>query len=99
MDSYSIEQMVIAGILPGLLAIVMHMITIWIIGVTRPGFLPAGPKSSWGDRLAAFRDVWSPLLLFLFEVQQWCRVSGAVATYMPTPSVAYVFALADTPVL
>jgi len=30
---------------------------------------------------------------------EWCRVSGAVATYMPTPSVAYVFALADTPVL
>ncbi|WP_234826824.1 TRAP transporter large permease, partial [Rhodopseudomonas palustris] len=37
-------------------------------GVARPGFLPAGPKSSWADRLAAFRDVWSPLLLFLFVI-------------------------------
>ncbi|MFZ5735912.1 MAG: TRAP transporter large permease [Pseudomonadota bacterium] len=63
-----IGKLFIAGILPGLLAIVMHMITIWIIGVARPGFLPAGPKSSWSERLAAFRDVWSPLLLFLFVI-------------------------------
>ncbi|QDM00104.1 TRAP transporter permease [Rhodopseudomonas palustris] len=63
-----IGKLFIAGILPGLLAIVMHMITIWIIGMARPGFLPAGPKSSWSDRLAAFRDVWSPLLLFVFVI-------------------------------
>ncbi|WP_047308373.1 TRAP transporter large permease [Rhodopseudomonas palustris] len=63
-----IGKLFIAGILPGLLAIVMHMITIWIIGVARPGFLPAGPKSSWSERLAAFRDVWSPLLLFVFVI-------------------------------
>lgn len=35
-----IGKLFIAGIIPGLLAIVMHMITIGIIGVTRPGFLP-----------------------------------------------------------
>ncbi|NEW89236.1 TRAP transporter permease [Rhodopseudomonas sp. WA056] len=63
-----IGKLFIAGILPGLLAIVMHIVTIWIIGVVRPGFLPARPKSSWSDRLAAFRDVWSPLLLFVFVI-------------------------------
>jgi len=51
-----------------LLAICMHMITIAIIGVVRPGFLPAGPRSSWRDRLVALRDVWSPLLLFIFVI-------------------------------
>src|SRR6201999_3295042 len=52
----------------GLLAIVMHMITIGIIGVARPGFLPAGPPASWRERLLALRDVWSPLLLLVFVI-------------------------------
>src|ERR1700709_1950054 len=46
-----IAMLFIAGIVPGLLAIMMHMITIGIIGVVRPGFLPAGPRRSWHDRL------------------------------------------------
>jgi tripartite ATP-independent transporter DctM subunit len=46
----------------------MHMITIAIIGAVRPGFLPAGPRSSWHDRVLALRDVWSPLALFFFVI-------------------------------
>jgi tripartite ATP-independent transporter DctM subunit len=63
-----IGKLFIAGIIPGLLAIVMHMITIAIIGRVRPGFLPAGPRSSWGERIRAIGEVWSPLLLFLFVI-------------------------------
>ncbi|MFZ2103949.1 MAG: TRAP transporter permease [Roseiarcus sp.] len=63
-----IGKLFIAGIIPGGLAIVMHMITIAIIGRVRPGFLPAGSRSSWGERMRAIGDVWSPLLLFLFVI-------------------------------
>src|SRR6266478_9738425 len=63
-----IGKLFIAGIVPGLLAILMHMITIGIIGLVRPGFLPAGPRASWKERIAALRDVWSPLLLFVFVI-------------------------------
>src|SRR3954451_5908688 len=63
-----IGKLFIAGIVPGLLAICMHMITIGIIGMARPGFLPAGPRSPWHDRLLALRDVWAPLVLFLFVI-------------------------------
>src|ERR1700694_4287252 len=63
-----IAMLFMAGVVPGLLAIIMHMITIGIIGAVRPGFLPAGPRSSWQQRLVALRDVWSPLLLFLFVI-------------------------------
>jgi C4-dicarboxylate transporter DctM subunit len=63
-----IGKLFIAGIVPGGLAIVMHMITIAIIGRVRPGFLPAGSRSSWGERIRAIGDVWSPLLLFLFVI-------------------------------
>ena len=63
-----IGKLFMAGVIPGLLAIVMHMITIGIIGKVKPGFLPAGPKSTWGEKVAAIKDVWSPLLLFVFVI-------------------------------
>src|SRR6202166_770587 len=63
-----IGKLFIAGIVPGLLAIVMHMITIATISVVRPNFLPAGPRSSWKERIAGLADVWATLVLFLFVV-------------------------------
>ena len=63
-----IGKLFMAGVLPGLLAITMYMITIGIIGRVKPGFLPAGPRASWKDRAGAIRDVWSPVLLFIFVI-------------------------------
>jgi tripartite ATP-independent transporter DctM subunit len=63
-----IGKLFVAGVLPGLLAISMHMLTIVVIGAARPGFLPAGPKSDWPQRLAALRDVWAPLVLFALVI-------------------------------
>ena len=63
-----IGKLFIAGIIPGLIAVTMYMITILIIGMVRPGFLPAGPQSSWRERYGALRQIWAPLLLFLFVI-------------------------------
>jgi C4-dicarboxylate transporter, DctM subunit len=63
-----IGKLFIAGILPGALAATMYIITVVLIGATRPGFLPSGPKSSWSERGAAVRDVWATLLLFIFVI-------------------------------
>jgi C4-dicarboxylate transporter DctM subunit len=63
-----IGKLFVAGILPGALAAVMYMITVTLIGIARPGFLPSGPKSSWSERIAAVRDVWATLLLFIFVI-------------------------------
>jgi len=57
-----------AGILPGLLAMTMYMLTIGVIVRVRPDFLPTVPKASWEDRLAGIRDVWAPLLLFVLVI-------------------------------
>src|SRR5271166_6964378 len=46
-----IGKLFIAGVIPGLLAVSMYMLTIAAIGVARPGFLPAGPRSDWKERL------------------------------------------------
>ena len=63
-----VGKLFIAGVLPGILAISMYMITITLIGAIRPGYLPAGPRSSLKERLAALRDVWATLLLFAFVI-------------------------------
>ena len=57
-----IGKLFIAGILPGLLAVIMYMITVGLIGVVRPNFLPSGPRHSWKERLGATKDVWATLL-------------------------------------
>jgi tripartite ATP-independent transporter DctM subunit len=63
-----IGKLFVAGILPGLLAAAMYIATIAIIGFARPGFLPSVPRHSWGERLVALREVWAPLLLFVFVI-------------------------------
>jgi tripartite ATP-independent transporter DctM subunit len=63
-----VGKLFIAGILPGALAVLMYVLTIGLIGAVRPGFLPAGPRTSWKDRAFALREVWATLLLFAFVV-------------------------------
>src|ERR1700731_114167 len=63
-----IGKLFMAGIIPGLLAMTMYMITIALIGYFRPGFLPSGPKSSWSERIAGLKDIWAPVLLFVFVI-------------------------------
>jgi tripartite ATP-independent transporter DctM subunit len=63
-----IGKLFVAGILPGLLAVSMYMVTIAVIGRARPGWLPTAPASGWGERFQALREVWAPILLFLFVI-------------------------------
>jgi C4-dicarboxylate transporter, DctM subunit len=63
-----IGKLFIAGVLPGLLAISMYITTIVALGVLLPGFLPKGKRSLWKERFAALRDIWAPMLLFIFVI-------------------------------
>jgi C4-dicarboxylate transporter, DctM subunit len=63
-----IGKLFVAGILPGLLAICMYITTIVIMGLVRPGFLPSGQRASWKERIESVREVWAPLLLFVFVI-------------------------------
>src|SRR5437762_9262526 len=63
-----VGKLFIAGILPGILAVSMYMITITIIGRVKPGFLPAGQKTPWSERFAAIKDICATLLLFAFVI-------------------------------
>ncbi|MGZ5185077.1 MAG: TRAP transporter large permease [Caldimonas sp.] len=63
-----IGKLFMAGILPGLLAMTMYVLTIAVIVRLRPGFLPAGEARPWRERIGAMRLVWAPLLLFVFVI-------------------------------
>ena len=63
-----IGKLFVAGIIPGIIAVLMYMATITIIGYARPGYLPAGIRASWGERLEGMRNVWATLLLFAFVI-------------------------------
>jgi len=63
-----IGKLFIAGVVPGILAVCMYIVTINIIAFLRPGYLPKTPRHSWNERLAALRDVWAVMLLFLFII-------------------------------
>jgi tripartite ATP-independent transporter DctM subunit len=63
-----VGKLFIAGILPGLLAVTMYILTINLIALARPGYLPAGPRAAWPERLDGLRNVWATLLLFVFVI-------------------------------
>ena len=63
-----IGKLFIAGILPGVLAASMYMMTVAVIVWARPKYLPAGPRATWPERMTGLRDIWATLLLFFFVI-------------------------------
>ena len=63
-----IGKLFIAGIVPGVLAASMYMMTVAVIVWLRPKYLPAGPRTDWKERLSGLRDIWATLLLFFFVI-------------------------------
>jgi C4-dicarboxylate transporter, DctM subunit len=46
----------------------MYMVTITLIGFIKPDFLPRGPALPWRKRFAGLRDIWAPVILFIFVI-------------------------------
>ena len=63
-----IGRLFLAGIVPGLLAVAMYILTLALIGAVRPALLPRGVVSDWRARRAALGEVWAPVLLFVFVI-------------------------------
>src|SRR6185312_5922232 len=63
-----IGKLFMAGILPGLLAMTMYVITVNLIVKFKPDLLPAGELRPWVERAQALKTVWAPLALFIFVI-------------------------------
>jgi tripartite ATP-independent transporter DctM subunit len=66
MTETDIGKLFAAGVLPGLLAIVMYTVTAQILAARSPELMPRGPVHTWRERFASVRNVWDTVLLFLF---------------------------------
>jgi tripartite ATP-independent transporter DctM subunit len=63
-----IGKLFIAGIVPGIVAVLMYVATINIITIVRPDFLPKTPRHSWSERREAVSGIWAVVLLFVFII-------------------------------
>ena len=63
LSDISLGKIMVAGILPGLLAVILLVITIAIVTAVRPELGPAGENTPWPQKLRLLREVW-PIGLF-----------------------------------
>lgn len=64
----SISRLFLAGMLPGILTVIVFMITVSIVTRMNPALGPRGPRFSLPERFKAARDVWGTLALFLLVI-------------------------------
>lgn len=64
----SIGKLFIAGVVPGILGILLYLCAVRFFVWRKPEAGPAGPKSSWSERNTALRNVWAVLLLFFLVI-------------------------------
>lgn len=64
----SIGKLFVAGVIPGLIGIVLYLVAVKFTVWRDPEAGPAGPRASLAERLAALKDVWAVLLLFFLVI-------------------------------
>ncbi|PKN28331.1 MAG: C4-dicarboxylate ABC transporter permease [Deltaproteobacteria bacterium HGW-Deltaproteobacteria-21] len=64
----SVGALFMAGILPGLLLTFLFLVTIRIIVGSRPGAGPAGPRTSFKQKIVSLKGTWHTLLLFVLII-------------------------------
>ncbi len=65
----SIGSLFIAGIIPGLLLMLLYMLTIFLLARRNPQLAPAGPRFSWSERLGALKGgLWEVMVIFLISL-------------------------------
>lgn len=81
MTETDIGKLFMAGILPGVLGILLYMAAVWVTVKLRPEAGPAGERSTWKERFLAFRGIWGIAVLFTI-------VMGGIYTGFFTPTEA-----------
>lgn len=77
----SIGQLLMAGLIPGVLSAAIYMGMVWIRATINPELAPKAESVSWADRFIALKGVWSILVLFLI-------VMGGIYSGIVTPTEA-----------
>ena len=77
----SVGQLFMAGMIPGLLLMVLFAVTVYIRCKMNPALGPAAAASTLSEKMASLKDVWQVFLLF-------CVVIGGIYSGLVTPTEA-----------
>ena len=64
----SIGKLFMAGIIPGIIEAILFILTIYIICYLKPSFHPAGQSTTLLEKIAALKQLWTVLFLFLLII-------------------------------
>lgn len=64
LTSQHIGKLFVAGILPGLVLIVLFMMAVRVVVQLQPGSVKVASRAAWGERFGALGGVWPVLVLF-----------------------------------
>ena len=63
-----VGRLLIAGIIPGILQMVIFMAVIYLMVVKNPSLAPTSPRKSWSVRIKSLGKVWPFFLLFALSI-------------------------------
>ena len=63
-----VATLFVAGIVPGLLSIVLYCAVIQILYRVKKDWMPRGERASWQERLDSTKDVWATVMLFVLVI-------------------------------
>jgi len=86
----SLEQLFIAGILPGLLAIALYCTTVQVLYRFKKNWMPDTRRADWSERWDSIQGVWATLLLFGSVVGS---IYGGIVTVSEAAGLGVVGAL------
>ncbi|MET1416559.1 TRAP transporter large permease [Roseibium sp. HPY-6] len=64
----SIGKLFVAGVIPGVIGILLYLVAVKFTVWRDPDAGPAGPRATTSQKLAALKDVWAVLLLFFLVI-------------------------------
>jgi len=65
----SISKLFIAGILPGILLMLLYMATVYLLTWRNPNLGPPGPSVSWKERISVVgKSIWEILIVFSLSI-------------------------------
>ncbi|SEB15856.1 TRAP transporter large permease [Marinobacterium iners] len=81
MTETDIGKLFIAGLIPGIIGILLYMVAVIVTVRLKPDSGPAGARSSWKERLISLKGVWGINLIFII-------VMGGIYAGIFTPTEA-----------
>ena len=65
----SISKLFIAGIIPGILLMLLYMATVYLLTWRNPNLGPPGPRASWKERISVVgKSIWEILIVFSLSI-------------------------------